>query len=137
MELLITDDMKLYEVQQFFRDIFPYLKLEFFNQNASKETRFHKENMIHDLHKTLHQVRGKHNTGVIDINDHMRASDLENRFLQDYGLLVQVFRKAGNNWLFTTESDTQTLAILNARGEELSHPRVEDELEEDDYHEQL
>ena len=58
--------------------------------------------------------------GILEIDDSMKVSDLENTLKDQYGLLAQVFRKSGNVWLETTMSDNWTLKQQNDHGHEIS-----------------
>lgn len=138
MEIIIHDDVKLFEIQQAFQEAFPFLKLEFFRPAVPGEQMYAGARLVKEHQKTLHDIRGRHNTGVINIHGHQTAGALEKRFADDFGILAQVFRKSGNNWLFTTQSDSWTLEALNKRGQESSQPDPdrEDEPEWDAYHEQ-
>lgn len=57
--------------------------------------------------------------GNITITPHMTVNNLEQTFGDIYGLSVQVFRKSGNAWLETIETDGLTLEEQNKIGEEL------------------
>jgi hypothetical protein len=48
----------------------------------------------------------------------MTVNYLEQTFSNTYGLGVQVFRKAGHNWLETIETDSLTLEEQNLLGAE-------------------
>ena len=69
--------------------------------------------------------------GVAEISGDMTVLELENLFMNRFGLAAQVFRKSGNIWLETIRTDNWTLKQQNNHGMEIS----EDEhfREENDY----
>jgi uncharacterized protein YdhG (YjbR/CyaY superfamily) len=120
MDITITDDHTIAEVQSTFAEKFPFLKLVFFQTPAEDSNHYPEKNMIKDVNKTLREVRHRHTSGHVSINGHLKAETLEDLFRELYGLNVQVFRKSGNAWLKTTTTDDRTLAELNRLGEEMS-----------------
>lgn len=119
MELLIHDSYKLCEIQAAFSKHFPYLKLEFFNIDPTKERIFSKETLITQTNKTLAEVRHLHNLGHLSINGHQKVSTLEKHFVNEFGINIQVFRKSGKAWLQTTTTDEWTLSEQNKIGKEM------------------
>ena len=95
-----------------------------------------KKNMIIPDHKTVGECRRIHKSSSIAITPRMKVSQLENIFIEQYGLSVQVFRKSGRVWLETTMTDDWTLAEQNRQGEELSRhtQKKEQPFPADDYH---
>lgn len=65
-------------------------------------------------------MQKKYLEGFIHITDDMPVSKLEQLFLDQFGLSVQVFRKSGSSWLETTFTDDWTLKRQNDAGMELS-----------------
>lgn len=121
MEIDIQDSSQLCEIQQIFNKHFPYLKLEFFELNATKEQLFSRHNLIKETYKTLSEVRPIHTVGNLSINGHQKVSTLEKHFSEDFGINAQVFRKSGNAWLQTTATDEWTLSEQNKMAEEMQH----------------
>ncbi len=121
MKLRISDDIKIFTIQEEFNTAFPYLKLEFFSKShktgAGTAKKFIQENS-----KTLKQCQTKQNTNnsSITITPNMTVTNLEQLFHDLYGLEVQVFRKSGKTWLETTVTDGWTLEEQNRQGEDLS-----------------
>jgi len=62
----------------------------------------------------------KKEEGELDIPDTLTVGELENLFMDRFGLSVQVFRRSGNLWLETTMTDNWTLKQQNDHGKEIS-----------------
>ncbi len=119
MKITINDTRKIFAIQEEFNTIFPYLKLEFFSKPHKPGVGSPKE-QVKNNNATLGECRTVHNKGDIIIVPEMTVSDLEQNFVNVYGLGVQVFRKSGKSWLETTVTDNWTLAEQDKQGEELS-----------------
>ena len=76
--------------------------------------------MMKSSSRTLGECRTIHNKGSITIGPEMTVDELEQRFMDVYGLSIQVFRKSGKVWLETTITDGWTLEKQNEQGRELS-----------------
>lgn len=119
MKITINDHRKIHAIQEEFNTVFPYLKIEFFSKPHTSGGGSSK-NLIKPGGKTLGECRTIHNKGVITISPEMTVDELEQRFMDVYGLSTQIFRKSGNVWLETTVTDGWTLEKQNSQGEELS-----------------
>ena len=116
MELNISRNKLINDLQQDFNKAFPYLKLEFY----SKSGYTYKPGKTHLPHSfTLAQAGLKHE-GILQIDDQVVVGDLEKKFKDDFGILVQVSRQSGILWLETTMTDKWTLKQQNDHGMELS-----------------
>lgn len=116
MKIVLEDSFTLNEVKKQFHTGFPYLKLEFFSKRhktfeASKQSLMIKDNV------SLKELTSKE--GSLEVDKDMTVEELEKKFLTQFGLNVQVFRKSGKSWLETTITDKWTLEKQNAQGEEL------------------
>lgn len=115
----IEDEQEIRFIQKQFNSMFPFLKLEFFkkphrNGEASAKA------LLYDNDRKIGECRLRHTEGSLEINDSMTVTELEQRFMQDYGLSVQVFRKSGSVWLETSATDAWTLRQQNEEGKDLS-----------------
>ena len=119
MKITINDHRKIHAIQEEFTNAFPYLKIEFFAKPHTSGGQSAK-NLMKQSSKTLGECRTVHNKGEITISPEMTVDELEQRFMDVYGLSTQIFRKSGNVWLETTVTDGWTLAKQNSQGEELS-----------------
>ena len=118
-ELLISDDRKISAIQKDFNELFPFLKLEFFNKPHAQFGLSPKRSMI-SASKNLGECRTLHNAGTISISSATTVVELEQSFSSIYGISVQVFRHSGKLWLETSVTDSWTLEKQNAEGEALS-----------------
>jgi hypothetical protein len=95
------------------------LKIEFFKtphkigDGTPKKLIFEKDKFISDC-------RVSKSEGFILICDELKVSTIEQKFVNDFGLSVQIFRKSGKVWLETSATDHWTLKDQNIEGEELS-----------------
>lgn len=119
MHLTITPERLISEIQIEFNTLFPFLKLEFFNNKSFARNNFSASQIIP---RTKKLSEGQKNIvkGEIEIEETMKVSDLENIFKDKFHLAVQVFRKSGNLWLETTMTDNWTLLQQNNHGREIS-----------------
>ncbi|HQQ94064.1 MAG TPA: hypothetical protein PLQ93_05885 [Bacteroidia bacterium] len=119
MKITINDHRKIHAIQEEFNKAFPYLKIEFFSKPHSSGGQSSKK-LMKSSAKTLGECRTIHNKGSIVISPELTVDELEQRFMDVYGLSVQVFRKSGKVWLETSVTDGWTLAKQNEQGRELS-----------------
>lgn len=126
MHITINDNRQIATIRDEFTHSFPYLRLEFFTQPhlAGKGS---PRSQLYPVSSTLGQCRTRHNGGSVMITGEMTVADLEQRFLDVYGLSVQVFRKSGKVWLETTVTDGWTLNKQNQQGAALSGTKPVDE----------
>ncbi|MBL7924623.1 MAG: hypothetical protein JNL88_10540 [Bacteroidia bacterium] len=119
MKLEIRDDRRLFEIQEDFNVLFPFLKIEFFKaphrigEGSAKI-------LIYENSRYVRDCRVKHQDGDLVISEKMTVNELEESFLREFGLSAQVFRKSGNVWLETSATDNWTLRQQNSEGAELS-----------------
>ena len=130
MLLHIGPDRVINDIQKEFNKMFPYLKIEFFNNRSFSPNKFAAKQLFNPERKIGESHRAVKN-GTIEINDDMKVQDLENIFKDQFTLAVQVFRKSGTIWLETTMTDNWTLKKQNNHGKELSTTRPPVEKNED------
>jgi hypothetical protein len=116
MKIAINDNRKIFAIQEEFNTAFPYLKLEFYSKSHKSQGASEKEFIKHNS-KTLGESRTLHEDGNITITPHMTVYNLEQNFSDIYGLGVQIFRKSGDVWSDTVETDGLTLEEQNNLGE--------------------
>ena len=112
----ITDNRTLREIQKEFREKYPFLKIEFYEGKHESGKPSHVNKQL-DSTITIEAARKVHTEGDLNIQGNMKVSTLEDRFWNDYGLNVQVFRRSGNLWLQTTTTDHWTLSEQNGKGQ--------------------
>jgi hypothetical protein len=136
MILKIQNDTPISEISMKFQRRFPYLKLEFFGPSSMPQEKFSKANILTDGSLAVSTIRSFKQSGIININEQQSVTELEHEFSSIFGLNVQVFRKSGNAWLETTNTDEWSLAVQSSKGKEKDTAFKEESLP-DDIHEQL
>ena len=119
MQLTIAPNRKIGDIQKDFNSMFPFLKIEFFNNRSVAPTKFSAKQMI-PSNKTIGDTQRAIADGTLEIDENMKVQDLEKQFHDQFSLAVQVFRKSGPVWLETTMTDNWTLSQQNKHGSELS-----------------
>lgn len=119
MKIRVSDDRTLASIQADFNSMFPFLKVEFFKA-PHKIGEGSMKSLIYDHARYVRDCRVKHFDGDIELSDKLTVNELEERFLKEFGLSAQVFRKSGNVWLETSATDGWTLRQQNEEGAELS-----------------
>lgn len=122
MHLAIFADRKISEIQEEFSQEYPFLKIEFFKNGEVRKERYPAHLMIANQFSLKEAWFKNKKEGYMNISESMTVSELENIFMDSYGLSVQVFRKSGNLWLETTMTDGWTLKQQNDHGQEISSP---------------
>lgn len=120
MQLSIHGNRLILEVQRDFNSAYPFLKIEFFTNDLKKESRYDANQKISPHLRLKYCWKWKKDSGQLDIVDSMTVLELENAFMNEFGLSVQVFRKSGNVWLETTITDHWTLKQQSDHGREIS-----------------
>ena len=119
MKILINDQRNIFAIQKEFNSAFPFLNIEFFSK-SNKESGVPAFKNIKQGNKTLGECRTIHNDDEINITSSMTIKDLEQNFLDIYGLGINIFRKSGKAWLETTVTSNWTLEEQNSQGKALS-----------------
>lgn len=120
MQLFIHGDRLISDVQQEFSAAFPFLKLEFFKHGIHEERRYPASMKLPNTRRIKDSWRWKKDGGYLEVDEQMTVLALEDAFLEEFGLCVQVFRKSGNIWLETTMTDHWTLQRQSDHGREIS-----------------
>lgn len=119
LRINVADTRKLEDLQADFNACFTFLKIEFF-KSPHKIGEGSAKSLIYDKKRLVRDCRVRHVDGIIQIDENMTVNSLEEQFLKDFGLSVQVFRKSGNVWLETSATDSWSLRQQNDEGAELS-----------------
>ena len=136
MEIEINSARTIKEIQDEFNHKFPFLALHFFNVKSVATELFSKQNKIEDVNQLLGDVYVMAKDGVVNVNGHMKVDTLENQFLDEFQIPVQLYRKSGNLWLQTVETNEWSLAEQNRHGEEMDQNIIESNQEFDQFREQ-
>jgi hypothetical protein len=121
MELHLNRDTKIREVKNQFAALFPFLKLEFFRYQHGKGESSVLADKVPD-NTLLREAAPQLKSGNFVFLPTDAVADIEQRLQQEYGLPVQVFRKAGNLWLETVQTDNLSLEKQNSMGEDSAKP---------------
>jgi hypothetical protein len=119
MEISITNEKKIADVQFEFNTLFPYLKLEFFSKPHKSGGRSNLKFILNGS-KIIGDCRTIIGTNEMIISQSMTVNELEQGLGTKFGIGVQVFRQSGKVWLETTITDGWTLEVQNSQGEDLS-----------------
>ena len=118
MKIKIAPERCISEIQREFNSLFPYLKLEFY-QNRSSLADYRALRLLSPVEK-LEKAQSKRRKGNIHIDGTMKVNELEKNLRDQFSILAQVFRRSGNSWLQTSMTDNWTLAHQNNHGKEIS-----------------
>lgn len=123
MNLHIAPNRLISDIQNEFNTVFPFLKIEFFNNKSLFRADFSSKQIIPSIRK-IGDSQLSITDGIIEIDQEMKVSELEKLFRTQFNLAVQVFRKSGNLWLETTMTDNWTLQQQNNHGREISTSKI-------------
>lgn len=112
MEIYISEEAIISNIQSDFRQAYPLLNLEFYRQpHEVGEHCCTKDKLSPDT--PIDDIRMMHTFGWIDISKNRTAAEVEQDFMHQLGLSVQVMRKSGEMWVQTTKTDHWTLQRLS------------------------
>lgn len=115
MELLIKQTDTVGDLKKQFSALFPNLKISFFKQKhrqkqaSSPAKRLHAETLLQVINPKL-------SSGIFQFSSQCPVADFEQRLQREFGLPVQIFRRSGNAWLETIQTDERSLWEQNAMG---------------------
>ena len=116
--MIIDGKQTIADLKNLFNRSFPFLKIEFFRETCvngkvnPKNKMITTNEVIVPLQRTMH-------LGKIAFTKQTTVGELEENFLNKFGICLQVFRKSGNIWLETTSTDDWTLEQQNEEGKSL------------------
>lgn len=107
MEIHLSKNKKLSEIQADFQEKLPKLKIEFFNnEHGDLESSEALDQIQADQ---LELISPPENAQDITINSEMMVSEVEKLFMEKMYINVQIFRKAGKIWIETVHTDHWSL----------------------------
>lgn len=132
MDIYISEEAVVADIQKRFQEFYPNLKLAFYRKPHTKGECSPKEEMV-PPDTPIDKIRMIHNFGWLDISYYRLAAAVEHDFSYQFGLSVQIIRRSGDLWLETTTTDSWTLEELNAAGRLVKRQRFQlpDEMAED------
>jgi hypothetical protein len=122
MNLFISSERTVREINREFKRMLPLLKLAYYGHKHGQEESSTFDHIVpeHVLVKAIaHTIK----PGVIEINSFDTVAELEQRFQNYFGLPVQVYRKTGDVWIETVQTDNLSLEKQNNIGARASKPR--------------
>jgi hypothetical protein len=125
MKLTISKDTTLQEIKKAFHEHYNGLKIDFFI-DVNKDNKYTSDEKVMDYTMKLYELSSSKNAGEVIIANNTTVAEVEERFKTYFGVVAQIFRKRGNSWLMTTETDRHTLEQLNDMAQETSEPEKED-----------
>ncbi len=118
MNLEISDDQTVGQVQGQFHQAYPFLKIDFFEKDLQVYARERQAKPVLDINRFMREFRSKTQlASSISVNNEMKVKEIENAIDLVYGLKAQVFRRSGNVWLETTVTNNWSLEEQNRQGE--------------------
>jgi hypothetical protein len=115
----ITPDKIIGEVQKEFSEEFPFLKIEFFKKSHRYRQSSQRDQGLPTEWKVGNPAIFNSGT-TFNITPSMTVKELVKRCEEEFGLYVQVYRKARKLWLETTMTENWTLKQQNDSGREIS-----------------
>lgn len=109
MQLNISSDVTMGELQAAFAEAFPGLKLAFFTKPHRAYKGSAAKYLVQKKDMPLRDLSPNMKSGYLLVEPDMVVWQLERLFEEEYGLHVQVFRKSGRIWLETSVTDDLTL----------------------------
>ncbi|MEL7250895.1 MAG: hypothetical protein AAFO03_20870 [Bacteroidota bacterium] len=107
--MLIQANDSILQVQERFQALFPLLQLRFYRVGHQVgETSSHRDEIV-NTERTLKSLSPNLQSCEVPANPETTVGELELEFAQLAGLHVQIFRKAGKEWIQTTNTDKWTL----------------------------
>jgi hypothetical protein len=130
MKMQLAKYKTINDVCEEFNNAYPFLRIDFY--------KFAQGRPVAGVNQKLNKLATLVNAGIrhegeIEVIETMTVRQLEQNFLNQFGLNVQVSRKSGSLWLETTISDNWILKQQNDHGRELSEPVKKDMADEIDY----
>jgi hypothetical protein len=126
MELNISSDRTIGQLQDEFATYFPHLKPVFFSKPHDAYKGSPAKFIVSDRETTLSSIAKKiHAFTHLLLEPEMPVWQLERLFELEYGLHVQIFRRSGNTWLETSVTDDLTLEQQEAKALSSLHVNFE------------
>ena len=119
MEIMITDNSFIKDIQEEFQREFPYLKIEFLKNTGANDIPAPKSRLVSGKMLIRH-VRDIQREGTINITGNRSVKELETDLCNDFGLWAQIFRKSSSLWIETTLTEHWSLTRQNQEGRQMS-----------------
>ncbi len=114
MKIFLSSESTLRDINREFQNQFPFLKLAFYRQGHQPEQTSLFGNKLSS--KTTLKNISMLLPGYISIDPMDSVAEVEQRFQNKFGLPVQIFRRTGDVWVETVQTDNLTLLKQNSLG---------------------
>lgn len=121
MELKLFRMTTIRDLKKQFSMQFPFLKIEFFGEEHSPKQSWQMHQKLDDQ-LTLAEINGVCKEGNFSFASSSTVAEFEQRLQNEFGLPVQVFRKAADLWIEAVQAEKLTLDQQNKMGEAASKP---------------
>ena len=113
----IQDEMTIREVQETFSNLYPGLKIEFYNKPHEKFDGSQSTDQLDPEVKLGSLHTGKEwRSDDLKLSAQSKVADIEAAFEKNFGLHVQIFRRSKELWLQTSTTDDWSLEKQNLKG---------------------
>jgi hypothetical protein len=107
MVIVVKSDMMIKDLKKQFHIYYPQLKIEFFRTEHDVNGGNNKSNMLGN--ETMIRDYTGNREGQVEFSGSISVAEFEQRFSEQFGLNLQVFRKSGDIYLETTGTDDWSL----------------------------
>ena len=121
MEIKLLRNVTIRELKKVFAKKFPFLKLEFFKEPHQAAEGSGNRLKISEQ-SFLSEISSMRKEGVFSFKPSVTVAEFEQGIQKEFGLPVQVFRRSGDVWIETIQTDDVSLAKQNSMGETSSKP---------------
>ncbi len=97
----ISIKKKLSDIQKEFNSKFPYLRLEFYQEQRDAEEGKPSQQLL-NADRTIKEVSPDAPSEDLNIDGEFTVSTLKEKFMEKFGVNIQIFRKSGDSWMQTT-----------------------------------
>jgi len=103
------------EIQETFSNVFPGLKIEFFQNSHLSGEGSPNENII-DVDQQISMIKSGFNKAKMDLTPSLTVAEFEANMQETFGITTQVYRRSKELWLQTISTDHWTLEVQNRKG---------------------
>jgi len=121
MEIFLSSESTPRQINKEFHKAFPLLQLEFYKRKHSVGETSVYEQKFHER-ISFKEINNSFRPGVITINPSDTVADLEQNFQKKFDLSIQVYRRMGDIYLETAETDGLSLEKQNSMGHLAERP---------------
>lgn len=116
MTIEVRPNLTVGEVQESFSSLFPFLRIEFYENYSNG--RLHRKKLTSEAVFSKYILdKGR---AVFSINEENTVNEVLSLFSEAYTIKAEVLRKSGNVWLPSSATDAWTLSHQNHIGKVIS-----------------